>query len=83
MRRNAPPMPKDGIYSAILWVLIASAVSGVLIAIGAETLVDSPALNQFGTSVTLISGVLYAFFRFLGEREAKRREAAKDGSDKP
>ncbi len=83
MRREAPPLPRDGIYRAILWVLAASAIGGVLIAIGAETLARSPELNRFGAIVALISGVLYGFFRYLGGREAKRREVDKDGPDRP
>ncbi len=83
MRRNLPPLPKDGIFRAILWILIASTIGGVLIAIGAETLVKSPELNSLGMIVALISGVLYGFFRFLGAREAKRRAEEEDGSHKP
>ena len=83
MRRNTPPLPKDGIYRTILGVLIAGTLGGILIAIGAETLVQSPELNRFGAGVALISGLFYGFFRFLGAREAKRRGKGEDGPDKP
>ena len=79
MRRDPPPLPRDGIYRAILWALAVSAIGGVLIAIGAETLLNSPELNRLGAGVAVISGALYGFFRFLGAREAKRREDGEDG----
>ncbi len=83
MRREPPPLPGDGIYRAILWVLAASVIGGALIAIGGDTILHDPAVNRFGAITALIAGGLYAFFRFLGVREAKRREKGEDGPDRP
>lgn len=78
MRREPPPLPKSGIFRTILWVLAASTLASVLVAIAAETLWERPALNRFGAGAALICGALYLFFRFLGAREAKRREEGED-----
>ena len=83
MRREPPPMPSDGIFRTILWILAASTIGGVLIAIGAETLLESQALNRLGAAVALICGVLYVFFRYLGAREVRRRENGEDGPERP
>lgn len=80
MRRNTPPLPKDGIYRTILWVLVIDIVAGVLLAIAGETVLHSPALNRLGAALALIGAALYVVFRILGAREA-RRQAGEDGPE--
>ena len=75
MRPPAPPYPRNGIYRLILWLMAATVVSGVILAIAAETLVQDTALGRFGTGLALIGGAIYGFFRWLGAREARRRQA--------
>lgn len=74
MRRPAPPSPTSGIYRLILWLMAATVVCGVILAIAAETLVQDPVLGRFGTDLALIGGAVYGFFRWLGVREARRRQ---------
>ncbi len=78
MRRDAPPLPKDGIYRTILWVLVIDIVAGVLLAILGETLLNSPTLNQLGAALALVGAALYVVFRILGAREARRRSGEDD-----
>ena len=81
MRRETPPLPKDGIYRTILWVLGIDIVAGVLLAIAGETLFHSPALSNLGTALALIGAVLYLVFRLLGAREARRRAEDEERGD--
>ncbi len=75
-----PPksQPGDGIYRTILWVMVATVLLGAFLAIAGETVLHDPAIGLFGTIVALIGGAIYAAFRILGAREAKRR-AGEDG----
>jgi hypothetical protein len=79
MRRDTPPLPSDGIYRAILIVLVATIVIGALVAVAGDTVLENPAMEQVGTGAALIGAVLYIFFRVLGAREARRRAA--EGTD--
>ena len=78
MRRETPPLPRDGIYRTILWVLVIDIVIGALLAIAGETLFHSPALNELGAALALIGAALYVVFRFLGAREARRQAEKED-----
>ncbi len=82
MRRETPPLPKDGIYRTILWALVATVIGGALIALGGDLVLHDPAVNRFGAITALIGAGLYVFFRFLGAREAKRHAEGKDGPDR-
>lgn len=75
-------MPQDGIYRAILWTMAATVVAGVIFAILGETIAQNPIMVRVGTGVALIAGAIYGFFRWLGTKENRRREAAgeKDAS---
>ena len=73
MRRESPPLPKDGIYRIILLVLVVDIVAGVVIAILGDTLLQDPAVNTFGAAMALIGAAFYVLFRILGAREAKRQ----------
>ena len=75
MRRDSPPLPEDGIYRAILIVLVATIVIGALVAVAGDTVLANPAMERVGTGAALIGAVLYVFFRVLGAREARRRAA--------
>ncbi len=79
MRRPGPPVPDNGIYRLILWLMVVTVIFGAILAIASETLAQSPALSRLGTGIALVGGIIYAFFRWLGHREARRQEnAAKD-----
>ena len=73
------PQPGDGIYRTILWVMVATVLLGTFLAIAGETVLHDPDISLFGAIVALIGGLIYAVFRVLGAREAKRR-AGVDGS---
>ncbi len=73
-------MPQDGIYRAILWALVLSVMAGAIFAILGETVAQSQVMVRVGAGVALVSGAIYAFFRWLGTKESKRREAS-DGKD--
>lgn len=73
MRRDRPPLPKEGIYRTILWVMVATVVVGAVMAIAGETVYRDPAMSRVGTGAALIGAAIYALFRYLGAREAKRR----------
>jgi len=80
MPRDRAPLPESGIYRTILWVMVITVIAGGLLAIAGENIYRDPALVHLGTWVALIGGALYAFFRVLGAREARRR-ARKHDSD--
>ncbi len=75
-------MRQDGIYRAILWTMAATVVAGAIFAILGETIAQNPIMVQVGTGVALVAGAIYGFFRWLGTKENRRREAAgnKDAS---
>ncbi|HLS68400.1 MAG TPA: hypothetical protein VK035_03585 [Kiloniellales bacterium] len=81
-RRNNEPLPQDGIYRAILLLMIANVVIGVgLMLLGGE-LWDSPAISRAGFWLAIVSALLYLFFRWLGRREVRRRREAEGQSHK-
>lgn len=78
-RRDKEPLPQDGIYLVILWLMIANLFIGIgLMLLGGE-LWDNPAISRFGSWLALVSGALYFVFRWLGRREARRRRAEAEG----
>ncbi len=87
MRRASPPLPSNGIYRLILWVMVATVVCGAVLAIAGETLAQDPALSRLGIGMALIGGAIYAFFRWLGIREARcqahRRGETTDSKSPP
>ena len=38
-------------------------------------------MSRLGTGMAVIGGIVYAFFRWLGLREARRRQACTDSPD--
>ena len=76
MPRESPPWPGDGIYRAILIVLVASLLLGAAVALAGDLLWHSPGLSQAGTWLALASGGAYLFFRILGAREVRKRARA-------
>ncbi len=58
--------PQEGIYQAILWVLVLTVVAGALLAILGATAADDPVMVRVGAGAALVAGVIYAFFRRLG-----------------
>ncbi len=85
MPRDLPPQPGDGIYRAILMVLVFSVMAGALLALAGELLWHNPALSQAGTWMAVVTGALYFVFRLLGAREARKRarEQEEDGGGPP
>ena len=73
MPRDSPPLPGDGIYQAILVVLVFSVLAGAVLALAGELVWHNEALSQAGTWMALVTGGFYAIFRLLGAREARRR----------
>ena len=71
-------MPRDGIYRAILWVLVLTVVAGAIFAILGATAAHSQVMVRVGAGVALVAGAIYAFFRWLGTRERRRRGASGD-----
>lgn len=67
-------MPQDGLYRAILAVLVASTVLGAVVMLAGSYVWHSEAAINAGTGLALISGLAYGFFRLLGKREQERRE---------
>ena len=78
MPRATPPPPNDGIYRAILLVLILSVVAGGAIALAGRFVWQRPDIGELGTWIVLVSGAIYLVFRWLGVREARRRAQAAD-----
>ena len=79
MRGSRPPLPdpslpKGGIYRLILLLMVATVVCGAILAIAGETVAQNQDLSRLGTGMALIGGAIYAFFRWLGIREARRHE---------
>ncbi len=85
MPRRSAPLPPDGIYRTILMVLVASLLTGAVVALLGELVWHSPGLSQAGTWLVVATGGAYFFFRVLGAREARRRaaEEATDSEDGP
>ena len=80
MPRATPPPPNDGIYRAILLVLVLSVVAGAAITLAGQFVWQRPDISELGAWIALVSGAIYLVFRWLGAREARRRvQAADDG----
>jgi len=79
------PLAQDGIYRAILTVLVISVIAGAAAVLAGEYVFHSGAMIRTGVGAVLICGALYFFFRWLGRREAQRRDraAAGPGSSDP
>ena len=77
---NRPPstIPNDGIFRAILTVMLVTVIGGVVLAMLGDYVFHNEAMKRVGTGAALIGGFLYFFFRVLGKREAKRRQQADD-----
>ncbi len=72
MPKEPGPLPDDGIYRAILWALVLTVVAGAVVAILGQTLAQDPVMMRVGTGIAFLGGIVYAFFRWLGTRHAKR-----------
>lgn len=70
-------MPDDGVFRAILFVLVVSAVFGAAVMLTGEYVFHSRPVAHFGTGIALVCGALYFVFRWLGKREMRRRDAAR------
>ena len=71
-------MRQDGIYRAILWTMAATVVAGAISAILGETIAQNPVMVRVGTGVALVASAIYSFFRWLGTKDNRQREAAGD-----
>ena len=77
-------MPKDGLFRAILLVLVVSAMIGAAIMLAGEYYLQSQEAVRLGTGIAITCGALYFFFRLLGKREMRRRknrDAAQEDGD--
>ena len=74
MTRPSAPLPDDGIYRAILMVLVASVIVGAGIALLGELVWLDKAVSHAGAWMVMICGGLYFVFRYLGRREMQRRD---------
>jgi len=87
MRGSSPPRPPrqpgDGIYRAILWVMAVTVILGAVLAIVGETQLQDPALSRLGVAIAVIGAAIYAFFRILGDREARRRQDRSEADPEP
>ena len=84
MTGRAPPDPNDGIYRAILMVLVASVFAGAVLALLGDLYFHNDALKLVGVGAVVIAGAIYFFFRLLGRREAaRRRKRGDDGEEGP
>ncbi len=72
MPKDRGPLPDDGIYRAILWALVLPVRAGAVVAILGQTLAQDPVMMRVGTGIAFLGGIVYAFFRWLGTRHAKR-----------
>lgn len=68
--RDRPPLPRDPIYRAILWVLVGSAAGATLLSLGLQA--SDPGLSRTAGWAALIFAGLYLFFRFMGPRWGRR-----------
>ena len=71
-------MPQDSIYLAILRVMVGTVIFGGVLVIAGEQVYNNPQISRFGLVLVIIGGFVYVFFRWLGNREMKRREEDND-----
>jgi len=77
---SPPESPRDGIFTTIMWVLIANVMIGAVMSIAAETMGLSPAVGNVGFGLVVVCGSLYFFFRWFQRKEARRRSEQRDDS---
>ncbi len=68
-------MPNDGIFRTILIALVITILGGALLTLAGEYYFHDEGVRRLGVGIVLTGGLVYFFFRVLGRREAKRREA--------
>jgi threonine/homoserine efflux transporter RhtA len=71
-------MRRDGIYTAILWILAADVVVGAILAVAGESLFGRTDISDFGFYMALVCGALYVFFRLLGHRLGRNEDRTDD-----
>lgn len=64
----------EPIFNAILWVMVLSVVAGVAMALVGDLVLANDAVRNTGTGIGVVSGAIYFAFRWLGKREAARRD---------
>ena len=73
-QQEPPPLPKDGIYRAILLALVITILGGAVVALSGDYYFHDEAVKKTGVGIVLVGGFIYFFFRVLGRREARKRE---------
>ena len=63
---------RDGIYRAIIALMLANLFVGGLLIISGEAYFQNPLVTQFGFILALTGAVFYLIFRWLAGRAAKR-----------
>lgn len=75
VQRTQSSLPGDGIFRAVLVVLVITILSGALLTLAGEYYFHDEAVKNAGVGIVLVGGLVYFFFRVLGRREARRRQA--------
>jgi hypothetical protein len=71
-------MKRDGIYTAILWVLVLSVVVGAVLTVAGEQIFGRREVSDFGFYMALLCAALYVFFRLLGRRAGGATHGGRD-----
>jgi hypothetical protein len=77
MPSNKGPFPDDGIYRVILWAMVLTVMAGAVLAILGETVFHDDGVIRVGAGVAFVGAAIYAFFRWLGAREAQKGESGR------
>jgi hypothetical protein len=75
--------PGDGIYLAILYVLVGSVIFGAALALAGGSLYRDEIMKNTGAGIVIVCGALYFVFRWLGRREMTKRKQSRSGNDGP
>ena len=73
--RSQPDIPNDGIFRTILVVLVITILGGAILTLSGEYYFHDEGVKNLGVGIVLVGGLVYFFFRVLGRREVKRRQA--------
>ncbi len=83
MPDRIPPLPDDGIYRAILLVMVLTVIFGAFVTLAGYYYFQSAAISRFGVGVVMVGGLIYLVFRLLGRREARRRATRDEAGGEP
>lgn len=81
MPGKIPPLPQDGIYRAILVIMVLTILFGAVVTLAGHYYFNDPGVSRFGFGVVMVGAVIYLFFRILGRRQAARDETRRTRGD--